>query len=80
MAQENCAATDVMERGLLTKFGETPQILGLVSDTAIFRLFVNVETGDWTGVITFANGKSCRTIEGIEFQTTIEQLIRKPNL
>lgn len=57
--QENCAAHDAMMRQLSDGYGEVVRFMGLSSGGTLMELTVNVDTGDWTAVVSSPDGHSC---------------------
>lgn len=63
-----CDTHDGMTAHLANKYGETPAAVGTTGARYIMELFVNIETGTWTVVLTQADGTACGVAAGENFE------------
>ena len=64
-----CLPRAALVEDLGTRYGETPQSIGLGSNNALMELFASRETGTWTIALTLPNGQSCLIASGKAFET-----------
>jgi hypothetical protein len=64
-----CLPRAALVEDLGTRYGETPQSIGLGSNNALMELFASRETGIWTIALTLPNGQSCLIASGQAFET-----------
>jgi len=68
IAEIICAQRDEMVRKLERQFGEVKQGIGLRGPEQVMELWSSPHSGDWTLVMTYANGTSCIVAMGEGWQ------------
>lgn len=66
-ANNNCAPRSDVINALTTKHGEAQRSLGLGNNNAVYEVFASPQ-GNWTIVVTTANGTTCLLAAGEAFE------------
>lgn len=71
---QQCGPRLAVIESLSGNYSETRHTLMLGVDR-LFEIYANLETGTWTALVTFPDGKSCIAASGTGFELTNDPLV-----
>jgi hypothetical protein len=67
-AQSNCAPRERVIGRLAERYSETPRMIGITAQNNALEVYASDETGTWTIIVTYANGMTCVSATGMNFE------------
>lgn len=68
VAQPNCKPRAEVVQHLESRYGESPQSMGMMGNGAYSEMWANLETGTWSFTITRPDGSTCIAVYGQGFE------------